>query len=231
MTKTRQIHLLYFNGCPNVEAARRNLREALIRAGRPPAWEETDVRSGDAPPAWKGFPSPTVLVGGRDVASGKELAAGGGACRYGGAPSVEAIVKALAGAKSGGWLASLSAVPAGLMGVAPGLFCPACYPALVGLLSSVGLGTLATDAVLAPLTAAFLVIALAGLGFQARRSGSYRPLVPGILGAACLYAGLFLAPSKTLRLAGVALLIGASAWNVISQFRKRKMEKTCPSCG
>lgn len=224
------IHLLYFDGCPNVEQARQNLRVALARAGRQAEWTEMDVHASDVPAGWKGFPSPTVLIDGRDTISGADNADGNGACRYGGAPSVEAILTGLSAGKNT-WLPPISAAPAALMGLAPGLFCPACYPALVGLLSSVGLGALVTDAILLPLMAAFLLVALGSLGLQARRSRFYWPLLPGILGSVGVFMGLFFVPSRIMRILGVILLVGASVWNVVQQFRKKKSTKTCPSCG
>lgn len=89
------VRLLYFQGCPNVEEARRNLAQALQRMGRPPEWTETDVQGDDCPPEWRGFPSPTVLVDGRDVATGESSRTGAAACRFGGPPSVELIVERL----------------------------------------------------------------------------------------------------------------------------------------
>lgn len=89
------VRLLYFQGCPNVEEARRNLAQALQRMSRPPEWTETDVQGDDCPPEWRGFPSPTVLVDGRDVATGEVFRTGSAACRLSGTPSVEQIVEGL----------------------------------------------------------------------------------------------------------------------------------------
>ena len=89
------IRLLYFDGCPNVEQARRNLRAALSQAGHAPAWEEIDLRSDGAPKEWRGFPSPTIMVGGKEITTGASAAGGSGACRFGGAPSVEQIAAVL----------------------------------------------------------------------------------------------------------------------------------------
>ena len=83
--KTPQVQLLYFAGCPNVEEARRNLKAAAV------AWTEVDIQSQTAPKHLRGFPSPTVLIGGKDVVSGAATAEGDAACRIGGVPSVAAI--------------------------------------------------------------------------------------------------------------------------------------------
>ena len=39
----RKLHLLYFEGCPNVVQARDNLRRALTDLGLPQHWEEVDL--------------------------------------------------------------------------------------------------------------------------------------------------------------------------------------------
>jgi len=90
-----KIHLLYFEGCPNVEEARENLKTALSRADLALTWVETDLRSGNAPKKWRGFPSPTILINGRDIATGRGFARGAESCRFGGAPSVAQIAAAL----------------------------------------------------------------------------------------------------------------------------------------
>lgn len=91
----QRVNLLHFQGCPNVEQARRNLTEAFRRVGAEAEWAETDVQSEDCPPHWRGFPSPSILVDGRDVATGDSARTGSSACRFGGAPSVEQITNAL----------------------------------------------------------------------------------------------------------------------------------------
>ena len=94
------IKLLYFEGCPNVGAARENLASAIELSGsasgavddRRGEWEEVDLSLPDAPAGWKGFPSPTVLVNGRDVETGESVSSGMSACRLSGPPEVEAIL-------------------------------------------------------------------------------------------------------------------------------------------
>ncbi len=94
-----EIKLLYFEGCPNVGAARENLKKALempsFAGSGGGGWEEVDVLGPEVIKAWKGFPSPTVLVNGRDVETGESVSGGMSACRLGGAPDVEAILEGL----------------------------------------------------------------------------------------------------------------------------------------
>ncbi len=89
------VELVYFKGCPRVEAARQALRAALGAMGFAPEWEEWDQESPQAPARVQGYGSPTVLVGGQDV-RGESGGAGGRACRADGPPSIEEIRRALA---------------------------------------------------------------------------------------------------------------------------------------
>lgn len=85
------IELIYFDGCPNAEKARENLR-ATVGSG---SWKEWNLSSGETPERFRRYGSPTVLVGGHDVTGeGGETAAM--ACRADGAPSSDLIRGALA---------------------------------------------------------------------------------------------------------------------------------------
>lgn len=94
-----RVSLLYFVGCPHVEAAREQLRRAFAATKDEPLWTEMDVRAATTPASCRGWGSPTVLVDGRDVTGAS--AAEAAACRYypdsdlAGAPPLEAIVAAL----------------------------------------------------------------------------------------------------------------------------------------
>ena len=87
----RTIELVYFEGCPNVEDARRNLREALVSSGEATTWTEWDNQSESTPEAYRRYGSPTVLVDGTDV-TGASRENEAMACRADGAPSVSAIL-------------------------------------------------------------------------------------------------------------------------------------------
>lgn len=223
--------LLYFEGCPNVGQARDNLRRALDRAGIKADWEEVDLRDSRTPAKWRGFPSPTVMVYGRDVATGADSAEGNGACRFNGAPSADLIAEKLTQKGFGRWLATLGALPAAAIGSFPAAFCPACYPALAGLLSAMGLGALTTDAVLRPLTIVLLAVAVASLAHRAWRSKRYLPVAVGGLGALGMYAGLYWVASAPLKWAGIAALIAASIWNLIpAKGTSKAGGASCPAC-
>jgi hypothetical protein len=89
------VELVYFKGCPHVEAARETLRVALGAMGFAPEWEEWDQESPQSPARVQGYGSPTVLIGGQDVRGGS-AEGGGRACRADGPPSIEEIRRALA---------------------------------------------------------------------------------------------------------------------------------------
>lgn len=95
-----KIHLLYFPECPNVEAARTALRDALAAEKLDVPIEEVDVE-GHAAPAWaRGWGSPTILIDGQDVAG--QQPSGSSCCRLyaGGAPGVQVIRTHIAAARA-----------------------------------------------------------------------------------------------------------------------------------
>jgi hypothetical protein len=97
-----EVTLVYDRECPNVEAARTQLRKALAGLGQAPVWQEWDRESADAPASVRRYGSPTVLIGGKDVA-GEAGEADANCCRVyasgdgrlEGVPSVTAIQAAL----------------------------------------------------------------------------------------------------------------------------------------
>ena len=90
-----EVELVYFRGCPNVEAARQALRAAFAAMGVTPEWKEWDQECPDVPARIQGYSSPTVLIGGRDVQGGT-AGTEGRACRADGPPSTEQICSSLA---------------------------------------------------------------------------------------------------------------------------------------
>jgi hypothetical protein len=88
------IELVYFSGCPHVDAARAALRGALQGMGLPARWREWDQARPETPERLQGHGSPTVLVDGEDVTRA-ELRNAGQACRADGIPSSQMIAAAL----------------------------------------------------------------------------------------------------------------------------------------
>jgi hypothetical protein len=93
------VELLFFPGCPHVDAACEQLRRAFSTLGETPAWVEHDVTAETAPAHVRGYGSPTILVEGRDVTGAPATA--GLACRVylgsdvPGAPPLRDVLAAL----------------------------------------------------------------------------------------------------------------------------------------
>ena len=96
MAEKQTVELICYQGCPNADVARANLRAALVAAGREVIWMQWDPLAYWTPEHLRRHGSPTVLVDGRDVMGG---GAGGAALagRADGAPSVSAILEKLGG--------------------------------------------------------------------------------------------------------------------------------------
>jgi mercuric ion transport protein len=91
---SQTIELIYFDGCPNLEAARANLLEALRSLDLPPDWYEWEREDSASPPYVKEYGSPTILINGQDV-TGVARGVAAAACRADGAPSVDTIKDAM----------------------------------------------------------------------------------------------------------------------------------------
>ena len=94
MNRAESLELVYFRGCPSVEAARVAIRGALGALGLPLSWQEWDLDDPQLPAHLQAFPSPTVLVRGRDVLGDGPIAAAR-ACRAGDVLTPEIIAAAL----------------------------------------------------------------------------------------------------------------------------------------
>jgi len=107
MSNWASVDLVYDVDCPNVSLARANLAQAFALAGIAPKWFEHRIGEPGFPEHARGYGSPTVLIGGRDVAGlGPSTAV---CCRIyttntglARAPTVEQIVKAMSSAKLSG---------------------------------------------------------------------------------------------------------------------------------
>lgn len=62
-----RVELIYESGCAQLVAARAAIRSALTVAGFPLMWQEWDRAESEAPSYARAYPSPTVLVAGREV--------------------------------------------------------------------------------------------------------------------------------------------------------------------
>lgn len=229
--------LVYDKACPNVESARTQLLRAFAKSGVSPRWHEWDTAAPETPDHARGYGSPTILVDGRDVSGEAPGRTGANCCRIyahgeeasSGVPALADIVRALSqgqgtpGKVGGGgrWQFNGALIPAIGVALLPKLTCPACWPAYAGLLGSLGIGFFDYTPYLLPLTAGFLLIAIAGLAYRARARRGYRPLMLGLAGSAILSAGKFGYDSNAAMYVGIAVLVAASVWNTWPPSRGR----------
>jgi len=131
------------------------------------------------------------------------------------------------GVSERGWKATLLSVPAILASLIPTVTCPLCITAYTALLSTLGLGFLMSSTYLLPLTLALLAVAVAALGYEAVKRGIWAPFVMCLCGSALILIGKFFLASLPATYAGVALLFGASIWNLaprLTRFRSQAAE-------
>ena len=104
--------------------------------------------------------------------------------------------------------------------------CPACWPLIGGLMSSLGATFLIETRFLLPLMTACLVLAVAVLSYRVR--GDYRPFALGFLASALILAGRFVLNTAPLTIGGACLLLGAFVWSF--WLRQSKHALSCRSC-
>jgi hypothetical protein len=63
----QSIEFVFFEGCPNVDMARANLRSAVQSAGEERTWKEWDLGPDATPKHLRSHGSPTVLIDGHDI--------------------------------------------------------------------------------------------------------------------------------------------------------------------
>ena len=105
---------------------------------------------------------------------------------------------------------------AGAIAASCAALCCAGAPIILGILAATGLGFLRTDAILLPIIAVALLIALWGFWTGRRAHGSAGPFATGLVGSVALVAGVVFAhgmPAKVLIGAGALILLGATLWN------------------
>jgi mercuric ion transport protein len=99
------------------------------------------------------------------------------------------------------------------IGVGGSLFAALCclgFPALVSILSAIGLGFLINDDILRPTMIVFLLLAIVGLALGMRHHGSPWALIVGFLSAVTLYVFIYLSFNELIAGLGIAGLVIAS---------------------
>ena len=108
-------------------------------------------------------------------------------------------------------LASVLGVVAPLL---PKGACPLCLGAYGAILSTLGLGFLATERVLAPVTLTALAVAVGTIAFGIKKHKRYGPLAVALVSTMAVIAGRFIWELPILLLVGLATLFAASLWNL-----------------
>jgi mercuric ion transport protein len=113
------------------------------------------------------------------------------------------------------------------IGVGGSLFAALCclgFPALLSVLSAIGLGFLIDDSVLRPLLIVFLLVAILGLALGLRHHGSPWALIVGSLSAVTAYVFIYVSFNEVIAGLGIAGLVIASLLNVV--LRQQQLRKT-----
>jgi hypothetical protein len=228
------VEFIYDQDCPNVRPTREVLFKAFCQLQQTPNWQEWDRNCPNSPHYVRKHGSPTILVNGEDI-SGFEPDSGANCCRiYDGAgvPSFELVysklqhglnVKQESKNRLFGALGTAAIGPSlGTVLIAKAS-CPFCYPAVVGILTSLGLGFLLEGKYFYILLSGFLGISVFGLFYKARSRRGYAPFLVGVLGA------YFILISQVIRAEGLfylgfIILLLASVWNLVP------LKKNCTKC-
>jgi mercuric ion transport protein len=103
------------------------------------------------------------------------------------------------------------------IGIAGTIFAALCclgFPALISIISAVGLGFLINDATLVPLLGVFLLVTLIGLYLGIRHHCSWLAFALGAISAIVIFIAVGWVSNKLLAIVGIAGLIIASILNV-----------------
>lgn len=152
-----KIQLLYFQGCPNVDASRAAIREALAIEQVAAYVEQIDVEAPDAPAWVRGWGSPTILINGIDVA-GQPRSEAAAACRLyaNGAPSVDTIRERIKAAHSVPF-ASRRGVALPMIGAVTAAIAASACCLIPAVLAIIGVSGAGLGASLAPYRVYFLI--------------------------------------------------------------------------
>ncbi len=110
------------------------------------------------------------------------------------------------------------------IGIAGSLFAALCclgFPALISIISAVGLGLLINDAILVPLLIVFLLVTLVGLYLGIRHHRSWLAFGVGAISAIVIFIAVAVVSNKLLAIIGIGGLIVASIVNVWLRMSRR----------
>lgn len=210
-----KVQLLAFNGCPNVSETRMRSEKVLLELRVSATVEEVDVQSSDLTAAFRGWPSPTVLLDGQDLEGLRP--AGNIECRLyagGGAPDEEVIRRgvrlALARRPRKDLAKGAANVGAALLSV---LTCPACIGPYASIVSALGVGVVYFTAAFMVVFPLALLLSLASIIYSTREHRNPWPVALTVLGGMMALAGQLVFQNETFQRAGLPLLLAGAALN------------------
>lgn len=240
-----KVEFIYEKTCPNIAPTREQLAHAFGQLGMAPTWQEWEVHQADTPAHIHGYGSPTILIDGIDLLDAQPVS-DDMSCRIypdspaanHGVPSLEllmtklrasaGIVSSPSGKKAKSLFGfNLSLLPTIGVALLPKLFCPACWPAYAGLLSSMGLGFFDYTPYMQPIMLGFIAIALTGLFYRASRRRGYGPFLLGVVASGLLMYSKFYIDNDPLMWVSLVLLVMASLWNT---WPKTQTGGVCTTC-
>jgi len=115
---------------------------------------------------------------------------------------------------------------AGIIGATFAALCCLGMPAILSVVSAIGLGFLIRDAVLAPLLILSVVLVVYGLVRGLRRHRHRLPLVIGAVAGVALVAATLVGRSRPIAFASVAALVAASLMNTVLLHRMIATEES-----
>ena len=119
----------------------------------------------------------------------------------------------------------LAAIPAVLVALLSHFIaCPACWPLVGGLISTLGFTSLIETRLMLPLFVGCLLLALAPLGFLARNH--LAPFILGLIALVVILIGKFVLAATGVIIAGIAILVGAYFWS----YRARRLAAAGAYC-
>lgn len=116
--------------------------------------------------------------------------------------------------RDGRLVQSAGLVPSIGLAVLSKFTCSLCLAGYAGVLSSLGLGAIATERGLTVLTAVFVALNLVSLGWATRHHRNLGPLSFALVGSAALLGGRLWWPVPVLLYPAAAVAVIASVWSV-----------------
>lgn len=140
-------------------------------------------------------------------------------------PSCVTGQKANRGSRVSAWFRAALGVPGALLSLLPSANCPLCMAAYAGILSTLGLGFLFTERVLACLVPVFLVVGVASIAWTLPAHGRKAPLLIAVIASVLIVSGRLVWSAPTAVYLGAPLFLAAAGWNFWLRMKLIRREK------